>query len=453
MLNIGQKNRMFQNKDLSGFTAKILFFAFLYLILPNTLSSQVYPVDMFKDTLKNGLKIIYHVDKSAPVVTVAMHYNVGSLDEEDGKTGYTHLMEHLMMYEGTKNIPKGMAEKYIEEAGGTRNAYTYFNETVFYQKVPSHEVKLAIWLEADRMRNLIITKEGINTQRNIILEEIKSEQENLPYGSHFRKFTEIIFDAWPISGYKEDLLKADTSSLEKFYYTYYQPNNATLVISGDYRLYTIKEEVEKQFAAYEKYEGILREYYELPKIKENYTDVIKDEKAKLPAVFMFLRGPVAGTKDFYSMSIIAEILTGGYKSRLEKKLVKEEELSLNVDMDLYCLKDYGGILIQSIANPGKEVEDIIDVINDELEEMADDEVSDRELQKAKNSIEAKLVYRRTDVTKKAMTLARYSGYYNYPELINLELQNYFEVTKQDIIKAAKKYLITDRKAILIYKPE
>lgn len=432
---------------------KLLAAFFLLQFYCSDAFGQAHPIKFYTDTLENGLQVVFHIDKSAPVVTVLTHYKVGSMDENIDIAGISHLMEHLMMNSATENIPKGDAAKIISDAGGIRNAYTSFNETVYYTKLPSHQIKTALWMESERMRKLQFTDEDIAAGKKVIGEEIKFTTDNKPYEDHFVKMTEMIFDAWPILGYKETVEGITRRDLEKFYYTYYQPNNAILVISGNYKLYPTKEAIKDYFGRYTKYEGILRETYILPKLKKDYRKEIIDPRIKLPACFLMYRAPVNGVKDYYALSVLNNILSKGINSRLKKKLIDEEKIAVDVDIDQYSLIRYGGVVIKAFASPGEDIEDVEDVISEVLENIADDGVTERELQKAKNRIESDYVYRRMDILKKAGLIAKYISVFGSADMINLELKDYMNVKAEDIKRVAKEVYGAERRATLVYLPK
>jgi len=206
------------------------------LVNPFEARCKFNPIKYEVDSLENGLKVIYSVDKTAPIVATVVHYKVGSRDEDPQHTGYAHFFEHLM-FEATENIPRASIDKYVQEAGGTLNAHTSYDETVYYFKLPSNYLNLALWIESQRMRKLKVDSVGVNTQKGVVIEELRMRYENQPYGTMLMKMSERLFGGtsygWATIGYIEHLEKATIDDFKGFYDNFYKPNNAILVIVGD----------------------------------------------------------------------------------------------------------------------------------------------------------------------------------------------------------------------------
>ena len=263
------------------------------LVLPFAVFGQANRIEFIKDTLANGLDVIYHIDKSAPVVSTIVHYNVGSKDEDPTRTGFAHFFEHLM-FEATEDIPRATIDKYVQQAGGTLNAHTAFDETVYKFTVPADQIKLPLWIESQRMRKLLVEETGVETQRGVVKEERKMRVDNQPYGDLLERIFSRMFAggsyAWTPIGSEQHIDKAEIKEFQEFYNRFYQPNNATLVIAGDFNLQDAREYVNTYFGSIPRAPEPYRPPFKLEPLKDKVREVIKDEKATLPALFIGYRG-------------------------------------------------------------------------------------------------------------------------------------------------------------------
>ena len=436
--------------------------AFLFLFFGLNLSiyaasdAEFNPIKFVRDSLPNGLQIIYNVDRSAPVVATVMHYRVGSRDEVPGKTGYAHFFEHLM-FEATRDIPRATIDKYIQEAGGVLNAHTSWDETVFYFKVPANQIKLPLWIESERMRTLKVDSIGVATQKGVVLEELKMRTLNQPYGTLLQKMCENLFPGtsygWATIGFEKDIEKAKIEDFKEFYDKYYQPNNACLVISGDINIDSVKKYVRHYFGVYPRGKDVDRLSFKNNLLEKGYDEVIKDPKAQVPAVFIGLRGPKLEDPEYYPISLFTDILASGESSRLYQRLVDKDRIAVEVSAIPLTLQYGGAIILVGVGYPGKDIKDVEKTLFDEIKNVIDDGITDEELSKVKNIKEAEFIGDKKNVLPKAESIAKYFSYYGDPSLINTQIEKFLKVTKDDIIKAAKKYFETDKKVILTYIPE
>jgi zinc protease len=414
------------------------------------------PLEFELDTLDNGLKVIYCVDKSAPVVATYLRYSVGSRYEDTTQAGYAHFFEHLM-FEATQDIPRATIDKYVQEAGGTLNANTSFDRTVFFFKVPSNQIKLALWMESERMRKLLVDTVGVETQRGVVLEELKQTKSNRPYGSMLDKVCENLFTntsyAWSVIGHERTIERATIDDFRNFYNSFYQPNNGTLVIVGDIDVNETKQYVNDYFGIYPKGNVGEPPPFKLEPMKGEIREQIVDDKAQLPAVFVAYRGPKIGEDDFYPMQLLTSVLASGESSRLYQRLVDKDELAIQSSIFPLTLEKAGIILLYGIPNVGINPKEMEEVMFDEIEKIVKNGITDEELEKVKNQQEAQFVNDKKDVLGKARSLADYNDLYGDPGMINKELDKYMSVTKEDIIRVAKKYLETKNRVILTYVPE
>ncbi len=436
--------------------------AFLMLMIIGIMSGNPFearakfnPIKFELDSLDNGLKIIYCVDRTAPIVATVVHYKVGSRDENPSKTGYAHFFEHLM-FEATENIPRASIDKYVQEAGGTLNAHTSYDETVYYFKLPSNYLNLALWIESQRMRKLKVDSVGVNTQKGVVIEELRMRYDNQPYGTMLMKMSERLFKGssygWATIGYIEHLEKATIDDFKGFYDNFYKPNNAILVIVGDIDIPETKKLVRSYFGIYPPSEIPTRNPFTISPLENNVEEVIKDSKAQLPAVFIGFRGPKIGEDDYYAMNILSDILASGESSRLYQRLVDKEQIALAASMFPLSLEYSGGIIFYAVAHPNKSLKKTKEIIFDEIKKIAQDGVSEEELKKAKNITESQFISGKKNVLEKAETLAKYQAYFNNPSLINTELEKYLSVSAEDIKRVAQRFLSNANYVVLYYHP-
>ncbi|GAB1372001.1 pitrilysin family protein [Candidatus Kapaibacterium sp.] len=418
-------------------------------------SEKFKPISFTRDSLENGLVVIYHIDKSAPVVSTIMHYKVGSKDENPSLTGFAHFFEHLM-FEATDKIPRSELDEMIQSAGGRFNAHTAFDETVYYIDVPSNQLPLALWIESQRIRKLKVDEIGVETQRGVIQEERKQRTENQPYGMAFDKIMANLFPSgsysWTPIGSKEHIANATLEQFKKFYDNFYQPNNATLVISGDFDIATARKYVDSYFAKIPGSPMPKREKFVDADLKQEVRDVIKDKLAQLPAVFVGYKGPSMLDSMYYATQVLNAVLSSGESSRLYKKLIDETQEAVSASIEMVPMEKSGMFLFVGISGPGKSIGNVESLFYKEIENLIKNGITDEELTKAKNIFEAEFVESKKSASSKARTLASYQSYYGQPDLINSELDKYLTVSKLDVVNAAKRFLDTKNKLVLVFEP-
>lgn len=406
--------------------------------------------------LPNGLHVILHEDHSTPNVAVSVLYHVGSKNEVEGRSGFAHFFEHLM-FEGTENIDRGEYSSLVQKAGGALNANTSFDRTYYYELLPSNQLALGLWLEAERMKHAKIDETGVETQRKVVQEEKRERIDNQPYGSMGENVFSLAYKEHPYKtmpiGSFEDLNAASIEEFRDFYKTFYVPNNATLSIAGDIDIEETKKLIEEYFA------GIPRGTKEIPR-----PDVVEPEQTaerrktvydniQLPAVIQAYHIPAQGTEDYYALSMLTTLLSGGESARLPKALVDKQQIAVAAASIPFPTEDPGLFLTFAIANMGVEVDDLEQAMNAEIERVKTEPLSDREFQKLRNQVESDFVQQNSTVAGIAESLANYSVYYGDANLINTELERYMNVTKEDIQRVAKEYLTKDNRVVLHYLPQ
>ncbi len=424
------------------------------LVSALSLSAQ-REIEFEKYTLDNGLKVILHQDNSAPVVTVSVMYHVGSKNEKPDRTGFAHFFEHLL-FEGSENIERGEFFKYIENAGGTFNANTSNDRTFYYETLPSNEIGLGLWLESERMLHAKVDIKGIETQREVVKEERRESVDNQPYGSILEEIQKRAFTKhpyrWSVIGSMEHLNAAEEADYVNFYKDFYVPNNAILSIAGDFDKKELKNQIQKYFGTIPKSKKpIYRPDIIEPPLKGEVRDTIYDN-IQLPLVAQAYRTPAQGTKDYYAVSMLSTLLSQGESSRMYRALVDEQQKALAAGAIPLPTEDPGLAIAFGIANVGVDPMALETAINDEIEKVQKNLISEEEYQKLRNQIESNFINSNSTVEGIAESMANYEMYFGDANLINSELDRFMKVSREDIRNAAKKYFHKDNRVVLHYLP-
>ncbi len=406
--------------------------------------------------LKNGMNVILHEDHSTPIVAVTVLYHVGSKNEDPKRTGFAHFFEHLL-FEGSENIGRGEYMKIVQSNGGILNANTSFDRTFYFEILPSNQLELGLWLESERLLHAKIDETGVETQREVVKEEYRQRYENTPYGSFlpemFKRAFEIHPYNWVPIGSLEHLNAAKIEEFRDFYKTYYVPNNATLSIAGDFDKKQLKQWINKYFAGIPKgTKPMNRPKVVEPVKKAEIRDVIEDN-VQLPAVMMGYHTPAQGTPDAYAVDMLAQILSQGKSSRMQKSIVDEQEKALFVGAFPFPTEDPGMALMFGLTNMGVSLEDLENSIDAEVEKLQKELISEKEFQKLKNQIENDMISQNSKIEGIAESLANYAVYYGDANLINTEIDRYMKVTREDIQRVAKEYFRKDNRVTLHYVPK
>jgi zinc protease len=407
-------------------------------------------------TLPNGLHVILHEDHSAPIVAQVVAYHVGSKNEQPDRTGFAHFFEHLM-FEGTDHIPRGNFDKIVDNAGGSLNAFTSFDQTVFFISVPSNQLELALWMESDRMINLLVDSAGIETQRSVVKEERKQRIDNQPYGSILEETFSHAFSVhpyrWVPIGSAQYIDRATYDEFQLFYRRFYVPENACLVIAGDIDLDWTKKAVQKYFGDIPPgRQKIVRPSIVEPPQAREVRDTVYDN-IQLPAVVMAYHMPAQGTPDSYALSMLTTLLSGGESSRLTKRLVDKERLAVVAQTIPLSLEDPALFIVFAVANMGKSLGDIEHSIEEEISAVQTELISETEFQKIRSQVETGYVGKAATVLGKAQELATYYQLFGDASLINTELERYMAVSREDIRRVAREYLQPTNRVVLHYLPE
>ncbi|HSR52016.1 MAG TPA: pitrilysin family protein [Acidobacteriota bacterium] len=417
---------------------------------------KVAPIDFRQQTLENGLRVFLVSEKRIPLVHVTVHYQVGSSYEAPGFSGFAHLFEH-MMFQGSDNLAKNEHGRLVDEAGGRWNASTNKDRTNYYQTLPSHQLRLGLWLEAERMSSLKVTPENFENQRSTVIEEKKQNYDNRPYGQAFLNFDRLAYRNWayahPVIGDEEDLRKADVEDAQAFHRTHYGPDNAILVICGDFEEEEALQAVVDYFGPINHKTKSVRPDLDEPPQEEPTLEVMEDRLATLPAVYMGFHMPEMGSDDFYALSMLGIILTQGNSSRLYREFTYKRNwiTSLSGGPNNYRGPEMFNLffLIQRRA----QIDEVVKAVMDQLDELTAEPVSEEELEKARNLYAYRFVSGCAKISGIGERLARYAVYFGDPGRFNRDLQHYEAVTPQDIMAAARRTFRPQNSTMLKILPQ
>ncbi len=419
------------------------------------------PIAVEDYSLPNGLKVVLAEDHSAQVVTVNVWYNVGSRDERPGRTGFAHLFEH-MMFQGSKNVKKGDHMALVQQAGGDMNGSTADDRTNYYQTLPSNRLNLGLWLEADRMRSLEITKENFENQRETVKEERRLRIDNQPYTGAFLSSLTSGFDpgscfayAHETIGSMDDLNAATLPDVQEFFDTYYVPNNATLVVTGDFA----PDETKRLIANY--FGGIPSKPAPPPVVCEQEFNTgaqrrsVTDAKANLPAVLLLYRIPEYKNTDTPALEFLATILGGGESSRLNRTVVRDAKAAVAVQAiaGLGARRGPNVFAVLGITNQGVSPDSVEMLLAQQLADVAANGVTDAELAKAKNAYRAARIDELQTSMGRAEAIHTADMFLGDPKAVNDDLARHMAVTVEDIKAAAARYLRSENSVITLIKPE
>jgi zinc protease len=424
-------------------------------IAVNAQTSDLPTVNFVKFDLPNGLRVVISVDKTAPVVATFVHYHVGSKNERPDRTGFAHFFEHLM-FEGTENIARHSIDKIVQSAGGRLNAFTTFDETGYQIQLPSNQLKLALWLESERMLHARVEEIGVETQRGVVKEERKNRYDNTPYGSILENLAKYTGEgtpyAWTPIGSAQYIDQAKIDEFREFYKTYYVPNNAVLAIVGDVDLDRTKQLVAEYFGDIPRGKDIQRPQFTMMEGKGEKVVDVREDNTPLPALLYAYRTPKRGEKDAYAIEVLATILATGNSSRLYQNMVDQKPLAVGVQAFPFDLENGGLLGLFAVSHPTVTMDQLGTEFTKEIESVQKAGVTQEEFTKALNQLETQFARRFDDALDKAQALATYETYFGDPNLINTEIDRYTSLTRDDIQRVAQKYLVADNRVVLKYYP-
>tara|TARA_A100001011_G_scaffold308094_1_gene323607 strand:+ start:2098 stop:3450 length:1353 start_codon:yes stop_codon:yes gene_type:complete len=407
--------------------------------------------------LQNGLHVILHQDNSVPIVTTSVLYHVGSKDENPERTGFAHFFEHLL-FEGTKNIAKGEWFSLVTGNGGSNNAYTTDDFTYYYENFPSNNLKLGLWMESERMLHPIIDQTGVDTQNEVVKEEKRMRYDNSPYGQWNEQVKSYLYKVHPYRqttiGKMEHLDAATLEEFMAFNKKYYIPNNAILTVAGDIDIPQAKKWIDEYYGSIPKGPEIQRSFPKESPIVETIAAEAFDSNIQIPAVFLAYRTPGRNSRDSRVLDVISTYLSQGKSSKLYKKLVDDKKMSLQIAAFNMDNEDYSTYVILSLPMGNTSLETLTREIDEEIEKIQKELISEKDYQKLQNQFESEFVSSNSTIEGIANSLAEYYAFYDgETDLINKELYLYKSITREEVREVAKKYLSSNQRLELHYLPE
>jgi predicted Zn-dependent peptidase len=411
----------------------------------------------FTDTkLSNGLRIIVSEDHAAPVFSIVVNYNVGSRDERKGRTGFAHLFEH-MMFKGSDNVGQNEHPYLIFMNGGIMNGTTSKDRTMYYETLPANQLDLALFLEADRMRSLTITRENLDNQRNAVQEERRLAVDNQPYGKTFEAIDELAYENFAyehsVIGSMADLSAASVDDVAAFFKMYYAPNNAVVGIVGDIDTKTTLAKMEKYFGAIPKQPAALQVDMSEPAQTEERRLTLEDPLARLPRLDMAFKIPPSSSPDSDALSVLGTVLSGGRSSRFYESIVRQKQLSSGVSAGTDGSRGPGLFAISAVAMPGKTLAELEAAIDQETERVKTAPIEDWEIEKARIGARRSFVSGLGSSFNRAYQLSENAMFFDDPDRINTRADRIAKVTAADVQRVARQYLVKTNRSVVLTTPK
>ena len=432
----------------------IIFFALSGIALGQ--ASRNPHVEFKEMRLANGLRVITVEDHSAPVIAVDVTYNVGSRDERPGRTGFAHLFEH-MMFKGSENVGTGEQYYLIFNNGGTMNGTTNEDRTTYFEALPSNQLDMALFIEADKMRSLVINKANLDNQRNAVQEERRLGVDNQPYGQSGEIQQGLIYDNFAykhtVIGSMDDLNAASVEDVAAFFKTYYAPNNAVLAVVGDFKAADAIKKIKQYFESIPRQPDPPAVDMTEPEQKAERRASVDDGLARLAQVDIAFKTLPGNTADFYALQVLSTALQSGQSSRLYQALLKDKQLVQSVGGFADEKRGTGALYTSATVRSGVKPADVEEAIYNEIERLKKDGIADWELQKAKNTTRRNFINSMQSSLLRAVNISQWTVYYNDPNLINTRLDKVNAVTKEDVQRVANKYLVTTNRTVVVTIPK
>jgi zinc protease len=427
-------------------------------LLPAALAQGRVPRLNFKDrTLANGMRFISAEDHSSPTVAINVWYHVGSKDDPEGRSGFAHLFEH-MMFKSTQNMKSEMMDRLTEDVGGMNNAFTADDVTVYYEVVPSNYLETLIWAESDRLRTLKVDEGNFTSERAVVQEEFRQNYVAPPYGKLNLLIEQKSFTTHPYRrpgiGNIEELDAASLQDVRDFHSTYYRPDNATLVVVGDFDQKQLDAWVDKYFAR------IPKPNAPLPRVQvrepartaeRRYTEY--GTNVPLPAVAITYPAPPEASNDAFALTVADAILSSGTSSRLYQSLVYQQQLAQNATSILDLREDPALFQLRAILASGKKPEEAERSLLAEVRRLQGEPVGAAELEKARNLLLTSQVRERETSNGKAQALGQAAVLLGDPNRVNTDLERLQKVTAADVQRVMRKYFSETNRVVIYYLPE
>ena len=408
--------------------------------------------------LKNGLRVVLNEDHSAPLVAINIWYHVGSKNERPGRTGFAHLFEH-MLFSGSEHVGNNEHFRYVQSVGGVLNGTTFFDRTNYFETLPSNYLALGLWLESDRMGFFLpaLTQEKLDIQREVVKEERRQRYDNVPYGTSFERLLHLAYDPeypyhWPTIGSMDDLTAASLDDIRDFFRTWYRPDNAVLTVVGDFAPAEAKELVEKYF-------GEIAPGGEFPRFDARRAELTAERRetfrspVQLPRVYRLYHLPRMGERDWIAGDLLSTVLSGDKASRLEKALVIDKQIATDVAAYVLPTEATGMMLLQATANEGVSIDDVERAVDEEIERIIRDGVTDDELSRARTRAEVEFAHQIENYDSRADMLGMLSTYFGDPMRIHGWLDPYRRATADDVVHVARERLAPQNRVTVDFVPE
>ena len=405
---------------------------------------------------QNGLRVIISEDHAVPVFSISVNYDVGSRDERMGRTGFAHLFEH-MMFKGSENVGTGEHFVLIYNNGGDMNGTTNKDRTEYFERLPSNQLDLALFLEADRMRALDITQQNLDNQRQAVQEERRLRVDNSPYGRTDEVLNELAYQNFAYAhstiGSMQDLNAATVEDVKTFFRTYYAPNNAVLAIVGDVKTQDALARVRKYFDSIPSQPAGPPVDMTEPAQTEERRALIQDPLARLTSLDIVYHMPPALTPDADALSVLASVLSGGRSSRLYQAVVRQKQLAVNVGASADNARGPGLFGLGGILAPGKSFEALEAALDDEIERVKTGPIEPWEIDKARNGAKRGVANTLTSTLQRARSMVQYALFYDNPGLINSRYERVEAVTAADLQRVARQYLVNTNRTVVVTVPK
>ncbi len=401
--------------------------------------------------LDNGLKVIVHEDPTVATAVLDILYHVGARNEVEDKTGFAHLFEHLM-FGGSSNIPN--YDTPLQMVGGENNAFTTNDITNYYLTVPANQIETGFWLESDRMLELDFSQKNLDVQKSVVIEEFKQRYLNKPYGDAHLILRGIHYTThpyrWPTIGKEISHIEIATlEDVKNFFYGYYAPNNATMVVAGNVTVEQVKQLAEKWFGGIPRRE-LLHKPLPVEPAQTAARQATVHRDVPFPAVYKMYHIPARTDDGYFAADMVTDILSSGKAGHLYQHMVKDRQVATSVRAFSWGSHDAGTVSIDGTLAKGKTVEEYEEALQEVLDAML--QVSEEEVQRVKNSIESQYVMDRITLLNKAMNLA-ISDSLGDPEFANTSIDKYLKLTREEVIDATRKYFHNDNCSTLYYLPQ
>ena len=437
---------------------KITPFLLIAIFCASTFAQvKVAPLNIRERTLSNGLKVVSVQDNSSPTVSIHVWYNVGGKNDPVGRSGFAHLFEHLM-FKSTRNMPNEKMDRLTEDVGGFNNASTWPDYTNYYEVVPSNHLETLLWAESDRMANLNVNEANFLSERKVVQEEYRTRILDQPYGRLYWYLDDVTFQKHPyrrgVIGDLDQLEAATRADAEKFYKDFYRPDNAVLIVVGDFQQAQLDSWVDKYLGAVKKpTDSIAR----VTEVEPEWTTERRFEKfapiVPFPATAIVYRAPKTTSADIPALRLAASILSGGESSRLYMALVRNQQIAQEANLDLTLNAEGGRMALIGIGAEKGTSQNLEAALLAELKKIQDSGVTAKELEKAKNQLVSEVIRERETNDGKAIAIEQAVAYQGDPKAVNKDVAELEAVTAADIQRVMKQYFKDNNRVVIYYSQE